>query len=278
MPDLPIAAGAYARELSTALLAAAAAAANFPPPGVAPSGVQQKSDGSLITAVDLSANASILGTLRSAYPHDAIVSEESEADPSRLERGRVWLVDPLDGTRDFVEGSADYAIHVALTVAGRAQVAVVLCPALGRLYAAVAGGGAACRDARGVRQLHVAPPRPLEAYRTGITRTGMHDALRRFLNRSGLGARAVRRGASVKHMLLAEGELDLCLTLHDREQEWDSCAPGLIVLEAGGLVTDADGHPLSYNRSDLRHRRGLVASAGEHHSAVVALARECFPG
>ena len=105
----------------------------------------------------------------------------------------------------------------------------------------------------------------------------MHPALERFLARGGLAAAAVPRGASIKHLLLAGGALDCCVTLHDREHEWDTAAPGLIVTEAGGTVTDADGVPFRYNQPDVGHHRGVLLSAGHHHAALVALARECWP-
>jgi len=277
MPELPILAGEFAAELSAAIAAAERAGAVLPAADAARPEVRWKPDGSPLTDFDLLANTQILDTLRTAFPADIILSEELADDLARLTARRVWIVDPLDGTRDFAEGSRDYAVHVALVVEGRPVVAVVTCPALGRLYAAVAGGGAAVRSAEGTRRIHVAPSRPLAEYRTGITRTSGHPALDQFLSRTGLAGRAVPRGASVKHMLLAEGSLDLCVTLHGREQEWDTAAPTLIVTEAGGVATDADGTPFHYNRPDLRHRRGVLLSAGHHHATLVAAARECFP-
>jgi len=236
-----------------------------------------KVDRSPVTDADLEANAVIVSGLRQAFPQDAILSEEEPDDPSRLAAKRVWLVDPLDGTRDFVSRSGDFAVNVALTLAGAPSLAVVAHPPADRLYAAVKGGGAARMGAEGVRRLAVVRGRPIGALRAGITRTARNAALDCFLKRSGLGPAAVPCGASVKALRLAEGELDLTLTLHGRECEWDTCAPGLIVSEAGGRVTDADGRPFRYNQADVRHRRGVIMSAGDHHDQLVALAQECFP-
>ncbi len=276
MSDFPIAGGRFGPELAVAIDAAQRAMAVFPPAGTIPE-VERKPDGSPVTRFDLEANDRIVAAIAAAFPDDAVLSEELADDPARLAASRVWIVDPLDGTRDFAEGSPDYAVHVALVVAGRPVVGTVACPALGRMYAAVAGGGAAVRDAEGARRIRVAEPRPLARYRTGITRTSMHPALERFLSITGLAAAAVPRGASVKHMLLAEAAVDACVTLHDRENEWDTAAPGLIVGEAGGTVTDADGAPLRYNQADTRHRRGVLLSAGDHHAELVQRAKECFP-
>ena len=275
MPVAP-SAGPWDQELAVARAAAEAAAAVFPPPGAAPA-AERKPDGSPVTATDLAANARILAVLRTAFPADAILSEELADEPARLRAHRVWIVDPLDGTRDFIAGSGDYAVHVALAVEGVPVVAVVAWPAEDAIYTAVRGGGAWRHDAAGSHALKVAAARPLAAYRTGITRTAMHPALQRFLERGGLAGAAVPRGASIKHLLLAAGALDCCVTLHGGEHEWDTAAPGLIVTEAGGTVTDADGVPFRYNQPDVRHHRGVLLSAGHHHAALAALARECWP-
>jgi 3'(2'),5'-bisphosphate nucleotidase len=271
-------AGEWARDLEVACNLAQDAAAvltrYYAAGGIA---AREKADRSPVTDADLEANAVIVSGLREAFPEDAILSEEEPDNTSRLAARRVWLVDPLDGTRDFVSRSGDFAVHVALALAGTPVVAAVAHPPADRLYAAVSGGGAARLDAEGVRRLAVARGRPLQALRAGITRTARNAALDCFLKRTGLGAGAVPCGASVKALRLAEGDLDLTLTLHGRECEWDTCAPGLIVTEAGGRVTDADGRTFRYNQADVRHRRGVIMSAGDHHDQLVAFAQECYP-
>jgi 3'(2'),5'-bisphosphate nucleotidase len=236
-----------------------------------------KADRSPVTAADLEANALIVAGLRSAFPGDAILSEEEPDDPARLTAKRVWLIDPLDGTRDFVARSNEFAVHVALAEMGSPVVAAVAHPPTNRLYAAVRGGGAARHGPEGVIRLAVSRGRPIAAWRSGVTRMAMHGPLECFLARSGFSPAPVICGASVKALRVAQGDLDVTVTLHGRESEWDTCAPGLIVSEAGGRVTDADGLPIQYNRPDVRHRRGVIMSAGDHHDEVVAIAKACFP-
>ncbi len=278
VPTSPLDPRPWARELEVAARLAREAAAVIRRHYEASSlAITRKADGSPVTAADLEADALIAHGLGEAFPGDAIRSEESSTQ-SPAGASRVWIVDPLDGTRDFLERSGDFAVHIALAVSGRPVVAAVALPALGGLYLAVRGSGAICHTGSGApRSLQVDRTRPLAEYRTGITRTAPSKALDCFLDRSGLRAGAVARGASVKQMLLAEGALDLCITLHDLESEWDSCAPGLIVEEAGGRVTDVDGCPLRYTQADPRHRRGVVMSAGPHHDAILAAARACLP-
>lgn len=274
---LPLSADPWAIELEVATRLAGEAAAvlrrHYAAGGIT---ARQKPDRSPVTDADLEANAVIVAGLRAAFPRDAILSEEEPDDPGRLSARRVWLVDPLDGTRDFISRTGDFAVHIALTDDGSPVVAAVAHPPTERIYTALRGGGAAWRGPEGESALAVARGRPLASWRPGITRTALHGPLQCFLDRARFGPTAVPCGASVKALRLAAGELDVTVTLHGRECEWDTCAPGLIVVEAGGRVTDADGSPFRYNQPDVHHRRGVVMSAGDYHAEVVALARECF--
>ena len=275
---LPLDAGGFSRELALAMqLAEAAATVIRRLFDSGPIPAREKADHSPVTAADLAANEIIVTGLRAALPDDAILTEEVADDGRRFATDRFWLVDPLDGTRDFVERSHEFAVHIALLERGRPVVGVVALPMLGQLAAAVHGAGAVIVEASGARRLAVARPRDIGALRTGVSRYAMNPPLETFLERSGLRQHAVPCGASVKQIRLAEGALDLCLTLHERECEWDSAAPGLIVTEAGGRVTDVDGAPLRYNQEDVHHRRGLLLSTGQHHAALMRLAQECFP-
>ncbi|MEO8635669.1 MAG: 3'(2'),5'-bisphosphate nucleotidase CysQ [Gemmatimonadales bacterium] len=274
----PLDAGRYAGDLALAMaLAEQAAAAIRQLFESGPLAVQEKADHSPVTAADLAANEIIVQGLRIARPEDAILTEEAVDDGRRFATDRVWLVDPLDGTRDFVERSPEFAVHIALVERGEPVVGVVALPMLGQVAAAVRGAGAVLMNAHGAHVLRVAPERGIGMLRTGVSRFAMNPPLTRFLQQNGLTQRAVPCGASVKHVRLADGLLDLCLTLHGRECEWDSAAPGLIVTEAGGRVTDVDGAPLVYNQKNVQHRRGLVLSSGPHHAVLARLAAECFP-
>ncbi len=238
-----------------------------------PLAVDDKVDGSPVTRADLEANEVILGVLAERFPGDRVLSEESADDPARLERSRVWIVDPLDGTRDFVARTGDFAVHVALAVEGRAAVAAVYQPVGDRLYTAIAGDGATVTTGGASRALAVSRCADPEAARIGVTRMAPSAALTRFLAETGAGARAVTIGASIKMLALAEGTVDATVCLHGREKEWDTCAPGLIVTEAGGRVTDLDGVELRYNRADVRLSTGILMSNGLIHDALLARAR-----
>jgi 3'(2'), 5'-bisphosphate nucleotidase len=238
-----------------------------------PLAVDDKIDGSPVTRADLEANEVILAVLADRFPGDAVLSEESADDPARLNRSRLWIVDPLDGTRDFVARSGEFAVHVGLAIDGRAAAAAVYQPVGDRLYAAATGGGATVTSGGQTRALRVSQQRDPGAARIGVTRMAPSAALGRFLAETNAVARAVAIGASIKMLALAEGTVDATVCLHGREKEWDTCAPGLIVTEAGGQVTDLDGAELRYNRADVRLLRGILMSNRLVHDALLRQAR-----
>jgi 3'(2'),5'-bisphosphate nucleotidase len=272
--------GVTSSDLQAALVAARAAAlaagALLGPEAGRIHPTSAKGDGSPVTSLDLAADRIIQSHLRGAFPGDQVLSEESPDPVAPEDGGRFWLVDPLDGTRDFAAGSPEFAIHIALVAGGRPVVAVVLQPATSVLFEAIAGAGA-FRWREGNRQsIAVSGTASLENYRVGVSRRAPGDRLNQLLAGSPLGRRAVPQGASLKLTAVAAGELDATLCLHDREKIWDSCAPGLIISEAGGRVTDVDGRPLPYG-SDPVHHRGIVTSNGRCHEALCALAERYWP-
>ena len=237
--------------------------------------VETKADDSPVTQADRDANAAILELLGRAFPADAVISEEAPDTTARLSARRVWIVDPLDGTRDFVRGTHEFAVHVGLAIDGVAVVGVVFLPVPGVLYVASAGHGAwrvvgdprtRAGDTR--TRLHVTTTSELSALRLGISRHHLSDRLAAFLDAAHVAAR-VPMGASTKHMATAAGALDAVVNLSSGEFEWDTCAPEVIVREAGGRYTDARGVPFRYNQPDLGHHHGSIASNGACHAALV---------
>jgi 3'(2'),5'-bisphosphate nucleotidase len=262
----------YAEELEVARQAARVAAdiilRHYAKGGIA---VHTKHDQSPVTDADRDANTAIVDRLRAAFPDDGILSEELPDDGARLAKSRVWIVDPLDGTRDFVARTGDFCVHVGLCVGGEAVLGVVVQPVTGALYSATAGSGAFVQDETGRRRLSVSTVRSLPDVRMGVSRLNASNRLGQCLRAANLEARASVMGASVKHMALARGDLDGVINLSPGEQEWDTCAPEVIVREAGGTFTDGSGHPFRYNQPELIHDAGSIASNGVCHDALVTL-------
>jgi 3'(2'), 5'-bisphosphate nucleotidase len=192
-------------------------------------------EGAALGAVaDQVANAFILTGLALWRPGDAILSEESFDDRRRLGHERVWIIDPLDGTREYGEGRSDWAVHVALAIAGVPRVGAVAVPAMGRLFRS--DRAAAAPDAGRARPIMLVSRTrpPAEA-----------DELATLL-----GAELVAMGsAGAKAMAVVAGEADLYYHAGG-QHEWDSCAPAAVALAAGLHASRLDGAPLAYNRPD----------------------------
>lgn len=223
-----------------------------------------------VTAADRAADALIAAGLRAAFSGDGLLTEESADDLSRLEKERVWIVDPLDGTTEFITETGDFAVQIALTLHGQPVLGVIYQPVEGRLFCAVRGRGAhQVYDGRTVR-LHVsAEPDPASMC---LVASRSHYSTFVEAARQALGIREVSRMGSVglKVGLLAQGACDLYLAT-TVAKEWDLCAPHALLLEAGGVLTNLCGELLTYNNAEVAECRGLIGSNGRAHAQIVEI-------
>ena len=239
--------------------------------------VTHKSPEQPLTAADLEADRILHQRLLDARPAYGWLSEETADHPERLRRDRVWIVDPIDGTRSFIAGRREFGVSVGLAEKGRAVLGVILNPATGELYACWRGGGAwKLEDALAGdpaaptpslppsppwRRLAVRPPRaaPVILASRSEIRDGEFEPFAGF-ELLPLGS------TTYKLARLAEGAGDLFLS-RGPKSEWDLCAGGLLVREAGGAATDLLGAPLVYNRPDPRIP-GILAAAPALHAEI----------
>jgi 3'(2'), 5'-bisphosphate nucleotidase len=210
-------------------------------------GSRSKTDGSPVTQADERAEAIIVSALRSWTPSVPVVAEEEVARGRRPEvSDEFWLVDPLDGTREFIERNGEFTVNIALVQKGRPALGVVLAPALNRLFSGAEGLGATAHDADGRRPVHTrtVPKEGLTV--VGSRSHGDPRALDAFL-----AARRVAvlkpAGSSLKFCLVAAGEADLYPRL-GRTMEWDTAAGDAVLRAAGGRVCDLTGAPLGYGK------------------------------
>lgn len=186
---------------------------------------------------DHDSNVFLLERLAAARPHDAILSEESADDLARLDAERVWIIDPVDGTREYGEGRTDWAVHVALVVAGAPVAAAVALPGLGEVLTSAPGGATLAPAHDGPIRLVVSRTRPpkLAEYLAEV-----------------LDAELVGMGsAGAKAMSVLRGESDVYAHAGGQYQ-WDNCAPAGVAIAAGAHCTRLDGSPLVYNDADLK--------------------------
>ena len=230
--------------------------------------VEHKAGDEPVTLADRVADDLIRAGLQAAFPHDGLLTEESDDDRSRLSKERVWIVDPLDGTTEFITETGDFVVQIGLAVTGEPVLGVVYQPTADLLYYAVRGQGA-YRLWDGQRQrLHVsatADPRRMRLVASHAHYSPLVQEAQRVL-----GLASVRRMGSVglKAGTLAAGECDLYLAT-TVAKEWDLCAPHALVLEAGGKLTNLCGERLTYNKPQLSSCRGLIASNGQIHEHIV---------
>ena len=215
-----------------------------------------------VTEADLAVNDMLVAKLRSARPDYGWLSEETEDGAARLDRDRVFVVDPIDGTRAFVDGADTWAHALAVVERGRVTAAVVHLPAKGKTYTAAAGRGAyfngrpirvsTCSELNGCTVLAAKPNYDAQHWPGGVPQVRRH----------------YRPSLAYRLALVAEGRFDVMLTLRD-SWEWDIAAGALILEEAGATVSDRAGRPLRFNNPHPQVN-GVVAAGPVVHRALLS--------
>ncbi|HTW71934.1 MAG TPA: 3'(2'),5'-bisphosphate nucleotidase CysQ [Acetobacteraceae bacterium] len=209
--------------------------------------VRRKEDRSPVTAADEAAEAIIVAGLRSATPDIPVIAEEEvAAGHVTAPTAEFWLVDPLDGTREFTTGSDQFTVNIGLVRDGRVVLGVVGVPASGEMFSGIVGQGAWKRTAAGQAAISARLP-PAEGL-TVVASSHHGDTARldAFLHGRQV-ARMMNFGSSLKFCRLAEGVADL-YPRFGRTMEWDTCAPQAVLESAGGAVCTLDGAPLRYGK------------------------------
>ncbi|MGG6294088.1 3'(2'),5'-bisphosphate nucleotidase CysQ family protein [Leptolyngbya sp. AN02str] len=237
--------------------------------------IQDKKDGP-VTAADLAVNQYVLERLQSALgtEHFGYLSEETyKASQSPFPQSWVWIIDPLDGTRDFIDQTGEYAFHLALTHNGRPALSVVACPELERLYFAVLGGGSYVETPDGtVTQRHVSTCDRPEDLTVVVSRTHRDGRFNQLLQALPCQNQLAVGSVGGKIAALVDQRADMYISLSGKSapKDWDMAAPELILTEAGGKFTHFNGDPLRYNTGDVNQWGGLMASNGVCHDHLCA--------
>lgn len=269
--------GDYANELRVALGLARAAGAEALSYQGGPLRVDHKEEfDEPVTQADRAVNELIVRGLAGAFPDDGILAEESADTDRRLACERVWMVDPLDGTKGFIAGSGDYAVQIGLAVGGASVLGVVYAPAADVLYWAARGRGAwvertipEAESRVSVERLSVTTEGSLGRMRLAESRSHRGPRMDSVVRALGVRAEIKRHSVGIKVGLLVERQADLYIHLSGKTKQWDTCAPEAVLTEAGGRMTDLWGEPLAYNTPDVYNRRGLVASNAAAHDLVI---------
>jgi myo-inositol-1(or 4)-monophosphatase len=215
-----------------------------------------------VTEADIASNDLLHRLLMEAG--DGWLSEESENDPARLNARRVWVVDPIDGTRAFIAGREDWSVSAALVVEGRPVAAALFAPVTDELFLATAAGGAT----RNGVTIRASTGPSLHGARVG----GPKKMLERFtFDGTGIVAMPRIHSLALRLARVAHGELDAAIA-GGNGHDWDLAAADLLVHEAGGMMTALDGQVLIYNRPDPVHSL-LIATGRERHAVLANLIR-----
>lgn len=207
--------------------------------------LREKTDHSPLTAADLAAHRCLVEALP-AIVDCPVVSEEDEASHGdRTPQGSFWLIDPLDGTREFVARNGEFTVNVALVDEGCSILGVVHLPVLGETYWGGPGLGAWCLRGGAASPIHVAAE-PGGSCRVVASKSHLNEATTAFINKLG-PVQLVQAGSSLKFCRLAEGAADIYPRLAPT-CEWDTAAAQAVLEGAGGVVLDLDGRPLRYGK------------------------------
>jgi 3'(2'), 5'-bisphosphate nucleotidase len=225
-----------------------------------------------VTQADTIANDLIVTQLKRDFPNDGILAEESVDTKHRLEKSRVWMVDPLDGTNGFIDGNGDFAVQIGLAEDGQPVLGVVYQPLTGVLYRAVRGEGTWIeRPQFAPEKATVSETEVLARMRLAASRSHRSPRMSKVVARLGFQEEVQRGSVGIKVGLLVEQQCDVYIHLSPRTKQWDTCAPEVILTEAGGRMTDLFGYPLNYNVPDVQNRNGLVASNGVSHDQIIEM-------
>ena len=233
-----------------------------------------------VSAADLAVNRWLLDGLAAAFPAAdwTVLSEETAkeqlTDGQPLEADWLWILDPLDGTKDFLQGTGEYAVHLALVHRGEPVLGVVLLPEMEELWLGVmptltgAGGEAWCENRAGERRpVGFSGRRALGELVLVASRNHRDQRLEQLLEALALGDTKAIGSVGGKVATILRGETDLYISLSGKSapKDWDMAAPEAVLRAAGGAFSHADGRPLAYNSGDVRQAGCLIASHGPAH-------------
>lgn len=246
----------YQAELTTALAAAeTAASAILAIYSQVDLGIETKPDETIVTRADMASHDLLIRELLGAFPDYGLISEEDGADDYRFHAEHTWVIDPLDGTKEFVERNDQFAISIGLVKNKRPVLGVIHLPTEDKVYFATLGRGAFVRHQGVTRQIQVSDKTSeLTLVRSRSRRS---EEVIRLIELPWI-TRILKVGsATIKGCLVADGTADMYYSFNVTS-EWDTCAMDIIVHEAGGVFTDLTGKLLEYNRIDHTNQ-GFVA-------------------
>ncbi len=215
--------------------------------------IEYKEDNSPVTEADKNANDIIVSGIKKEFPDMGILAEESFDDLSRIEKRYCFLVDPLDGTKEFIKGNDEFTVNIALTEWGKPIGGVIYVPVYKELYYGWKGEGAFSLINGEKKHLHVS--KRIGNIRLAKSRTHHSPMLDELISKNNIN-HVIVAGSAYKGCLLARGDVEAYYRF-GRTMEWDTAAMEIIVTEAGGIFSGMDGKPLAYNKKNPENPQGF---------------------
>lgn len=234
--------------------------------------VEWKGRNDPVTAADRAASRLIVEELRTRFPDDAVLCEEEKDDPKRFSSRRVWVIDPMDGTKEFIARRGEFAVMIGLAVNGEATVGVVYQPTTDKLYFASPAEGAHLTDKGKTRRLQVSETSDLSKATMALSRSHLSGTTHTIRKKLGI-ERTVQTGSlGIKVGLICDRQAEVYVQGRGTSL-WDTCGPEAILRAAGGKMTDFLGAPFRYNSGETRNLNGVIATNGVIHDKVVETVR-----
>lgn len=233
---------------------------------------EEKADRSPVTEADKRINEYLVGKLREAFPNDRVIGEESDHGGS-VDGHRVWFVDPIDGTKDFIKKNGEWSVMIGLAIDGVASLGVVVEPTRERSFWAAAGEGAWLRTGDGDTRLRVNDAGD-PALATVVNSRSHPDArIAKVVERLEVANEYRHGSVGCKLAQIAEGRADMYFNFSGRCSMWDTCGPEVIIREAGGDLVGFDGSRIHYGGASTDVTQPFVAVAGVWLDRVLAVTR-----
>lgn len=230
-----------------------------------PSGIKEKHDGTPVSDADKASSDYLHSRIAQAFPNAGIFDEERSQSTSGLQKEYCFVIDPLDGTKDYLRKGDAFSVFVGVLHNNVPVIGVTYRPRLNELAYAIRGRGAHLTDNNGTRKLSV---RPLQDLAVLVTNS-------RYEQLEGIIAKVqpdkiTKLSSSTKIIEVAKGNADAFLCAKETTMHmWDLCAPGLILEEAGGIITDLDGKPFTCTPKDIQNDTGIIAASPEAHKLIL---------
>ena len=247
------------KELEAALQAAKKAEVKILEVYAEPFDVEIKEDNSPVTKADKMADEIIRAHLSSLFPEDGFLTEESTDTAERFSKKRIWIVDPVDGTKEFVSRNGEFTTNIALCENGQIILGVINVPTLGKTYYAIKGQGAFRINKDGsTDRIHVSDKSEGLITMRSISFFKPEEEQYMAKHHEHFEGDPRPVGAALKFAALAEGSTDFFVRLSSGTKEWDVAPGDLLVHEAGGFMCEPDGKEFIYNRKDVYNRKGYL--------------------